>query len=364
MTGRALLLTPSRGRGGGIERYAETLEWAFASQGVECRRIDLHGSGPAAHARLLAQARAQLRAGDGPARVVVAHRALLPAASLLARGRPGCGISLVCHGIDVWVAGSRARRFGENYLMRSPRVRVVAVSSYTAGVLSAGRTRATILPPGLSQQWYDTLVGASVIASRNPESGNTESGNTGPRGDGIRLVTAFRLTDWRNKGLPQLLAAVADLGRPDVRVTVCGSGEPPADLRRLVAESGCCTVRPGLADRELAAELAAADLFVLATRTRSGLRPSGEGFGLVLLEAQVAGTPVIAPAFGGSHDAFIEGVTGVSPVDETTESLTKIVAEILKDPARLAQMGMRAGEWARECFAPEAYASRVAARLL
>jgi phosphatidylinositol alpha-1,6-mannosyltransferase len=350
MTSRALLLTPSRGRGGGIERYAETLEWAFARQGVECRRIDLHGSGPAAHARLLAQARGHLRAGDGPARLVVAHRALLPAASLLARGRPGCGISLVCHGIDVWVTGARARRLGENYLMRRPRVRVVAVSSYTAGVLSAGRRRATILPPGLSQQWFDTLVGAS---------GAAVTGHPG-----IRLVTAFRLTDWRKKGLPQLLAAVADLGRPDVQVTVCGSGEPPPGLRRLVGESGCCTLRPGLTDRELAVELAAADLFVLATRTRSGQRPSGEGFGLVLLEAQVAGTPVIAPAFGGSHDAFIDGVTGVSPVDETTESLTKIVAEILKDPVRLARMGVRAGEWARECFAPEAYASRVTARLL
>ena len=39
MTGRALLLTPSFGQGGGIERYAETLEWAFAAQGVRCRIV-------------------------------------------------------------------------------------------------------------------------------------------------------------------------------------------------------------------------------------------------------------------------------------------------------------------------------------
>jgi len=350
VTGRALLLTPSRGRGGGIERYAETLQWAFAAQGVECRRIDLDGSGPAAHARLLAQARGQLRKGELSPRLVVAHRALLPVASLLARPGSGCGISLVCHGIDVWGAGSRTRRFGENYLMRRSGVRVVAASSFTAGVLSAGGVAATVLPPGLSQGWFDTLAGAAQAIQR--------------RDPGIRLVTAFRLADWRNKGLPQLLDAVADLDRPDISVTVCGSGTPPADLRRLVRENNCCTLRPGLTDRELAHQLAAADLFVLATRTRLGRQPSGEGFGLVLLEAQVAGTPVIGPAYAGSHDAFIDRITGVAPADETAGSLARLLEELLKDPMRLAQMGTRAAEWARECFAPQTYASRVVARLL
>ena len=50
----------------------------------------------------------------------------------------------------------------------------------------------------------------------------------------------------------------------------------------------------------------------------------GEGFGLVLLEAQAAGTPVIATAYGGSHEACIEGVTGVAPADESAEALIRI----------------------------------------
>ena len=60
MTGRVLLLSPSRGLGGGIERYVATVEWAFAAEGVECRRLDLSGSGARAHVRLLAQGRAIL----------------------------------------------------------------------------------------------------------------------------------------------------------------------------------------------------------------------------------------------------------------------------------------------------------------
>ena len=165
MTGRALVLAPSRGRGGGIERYVETLEWAFAAEGVEYRRIDLHGSGLAAQARLLAQSRRQLRASKAPARLIVAHRALLPAASLLSSETANRGISLLCHGVDVWGSQLRARWLVEQHLMRRTRVRVVAVSSFTAGVLAAG-CPATILPPGLTQEWFDTLVDASTTVQR------------------------------------------------------------------------------------------------------------------------------------------------------------------------------------------------------
>lgn len=82
MTDSALTLTPSRGLGVEIERYVETLKWAFAAQGVEYQPIDLRGAGIGASARILPWARGQLRASWAPTRVFVAHRALLPAAWL------------------------------------------------------------------------------------------------------------------------------------------------------------------------------------------------------------------------------------------------------------------------------------------
>ena len=110
MKGRVLLLSPSRGLGGGIERYVATLEWAFAAEGVECRRLDLSGPGARAHARLLARGQAILRAGSEPARLVVAHRALLPVAALLARDSAVCGMSLLCYGSEMWGSRWRPRR--------------------------------------------------------------------------------------------------------------------------------------------------------------------------------------------------------------------------------------------------------------
>jgi len=348
MTNRVLMLSPSQGPGGGIERYVETLEWAFAAEGVECQRLDLRGSGVLAHARLLARGRAILRASSEPARLVVAHRALLPVAALLARDPAARGVSVLCHGSEIWNSRWRPRRYLECRLMRGAGVRVVAVSNFTAGALLTD-CRATVLPPALSREWFATLAAAPA----RPDGSQ-----------GIRLATAFRLTQWQTKGLDRLVAAVTALGRPDVSLTVCGRGDPPADLRRMVSEYSWCTVRPGLSDEDLARELAAADLFVLATQTVSGRGSVGEGFGVVLLEAQAAGTPVIAPAYGGSREAYVEGVTGVAPADESTEALTKVLQGMLKDPARLTWMGQHASQWTREAFAPERYAQLAVRRLL
>jgi phosphatidylinositol alpha-1,6-mannosyltransferase len=349
MKDRVLLLSPSAGLGGGIERYVTTLEWAFAAEGIECHRLDLSESGGRAHARLLAEARASLREHREPVRLVLAHRTLLPVAALLARDSAVCGTSVLCHGSDMWASRWRPRRSLERRLMQRAGVRVVAVSNFTAGAILRD-CRATILMPALSQEWFDILATAAA------------SGHD--RGQGIGLVSTFRLSDWQDKGLPQLVAAVTALGRPEIRLTICGSGDPPSGLLRLVSEHRWCTLRSGLSDLDLATELATADLFVLATQTRSGRRAVGEGFGLVLLEAQAAGTPVVGPAYGGSHEAYVEGVTGVAPSDESAEALTTTLHDLLEDRARLAWMGGCAAQWARQAFDPQRYAQVAVRRLL
>jgi phosphatidyl-myo-inositol dimannoside synthase len=281
--------------------------------------------------------------------VIVAHRALLPVASLLARTRPVNGISVICHGIDVWGSRASLRWQWESRLMRRPGVRIVAVSAFTAGSLFPGNL-ATLLPPGLSRDWFGELVSAAVAPPVHRQ--------------GFEIMTAFRLTSWRDKGLPQLVAAIAALGRPGVRLTVCGSGNPPADLLAHLAGLPWCMLRPGLDDRDLAAQFAAADLFVLASRTRPGRHRCGEGFGLVLLEAQVAGTAVIGPAHGGSPDAYLDGVTGMTPRDESVAALTEVLDGLMSQPALLADMGDQGARWARMRFAPDRYAALAVSRLL
>jgi phosphatidyl-myo-inositol dimannoside synthase len=353
-TGQVLLLTPSRGLGGGIERYVQTVHAAFDDAGVVSVRLDLARSGPAGHRALLAAGTDALAGMAGPVRMVIAHRALLLVAALLARTRPVDGVSVICHGSDVWGTRWAPRRGLESLLMRRRDVRIVAASSFTAGTqLSVGR--AAILPPGLSRVWFGELVSAAE---------RVRSAKDGVPQPGLEVMTAFRLGEWRDKGLPQLTAAISALGRSDVRLTVCGSGTAPSDLLAHVRGYPWCALRQGLTDTELAAQFAGADLFVLATRTRPGRRPCGEGFGLVLLEAQVAGTAVVGPAHGGSPDAYVDGVTGATPRNEGVAALSHVLDELTSQPARLADLGAQAASLARARFAPDRYAALAVSRLL
>ena len=158
-------------------------------------------------------------------------------------------------------------------------------------------------------------------------------------------------------------AMLRDLWRPPRHVRV-QSGEPTQELQLLIRKSPFCRLMSGLTDSKRASDVTETDPFGLATRTRHSRHPSSEGFGLVLLEAQVAGTPVVAPACGGSHDAYRGQITGVAPTEATAESLSETLGTLLKDPRQRAQMGQRAPEGARDGFSPEHYASRAVARLL
>ena len=135
----------------------------------------------------------------------------------------------------------------ERRLMQGAGMRVVAVSNFTAGTLMQD-SRATVLPPGPSRERFDTLAARTGRQDRDP---------------GVRLATAFRLTEWQGEGLPQLIAAVSALRRPDVGLSICRSVPPPDDLLRLVREHPWCTLRPGLSDTKLARELSAADMFAV-----------------------------------------------------------------------------------------------------
>jgi hypothetical protein len=321
----------------------------FTEQGLACQRVDLSRPGVRGHVTMLGEGLRLLRGRSEATRLVVCHRAIVPVATVLAREPNVRGMSVVCHGSEGWDAPLRARRSLERMLMRRPGVRAVAVSGFTAGTLARG-LRASVLPPAPSRQWFEMLVSAGAKEhDRNP---------------GIQLVTAFRLAGWRQKGLRQLVEAVEALGRQDVRLTICGGGETSSELRRFVADHSWCTLHEHASDLELAVHFSRADLFVLATRMKPGKGASGEGFGLVLVEAQLAGTPVIAPAYGGCADAFVQGVTGVSPADETVQALTVVLRELLEDPVRLAWMSKRALEWTRETFAPDRYAQQASRKLL
>jgi glycosyltransferase involved in cell wall biosynthesis len=200
---------------------------------------------------------------------------------------------------------------------------------------------APVLRPGIATSWRATLL---AVGSRRPAPGPVPT-----------LLSVFRLNsrDWEGKGLRELLSALPVVRERigPVRLVVAGSGPASDEVHRLVDLDEAVELVESPDDAALARLYATADLFVLCTRTRPPR--SGEGYGIVLVEAQLAGCPVVGPVSGGAHDAYLDGVTGATPADESPAALAAVLVDLLADPARLARMRRQAAEWARLATEPE-----------
>jgi glycosyltransferase involved in cell wall biosynthesis len=66
-----------------------------------------------------------------------------------------------------------------------------------------------------------------------------------------------------------------------------------------------------------------------------------EGFGQVIVEAMMAGKPVIASASGGPVDVVEDGVTGRLIAPDDALALGRAIGEMLDEPEQSAMMGRR-----------------------
>ena len=71
-----------------------------------------------------------------------------------------------------------------------------------------------------------------------------------------------------------------------------------------------------------------------------------ESFGLVALEAQACGTPVVAAAVGGLRTAVRDGYSGVLVDGHDPEVWARVLSDLLASPARLAELSRGAREHA------------------
>ena len=170
MTDRVLLLSPSRGLGDGIERYVEKLESAFTSKGLSYQRLNLDGSGIRSQIQLLAKVRATLDADREPARLVAAHLGLMPVARLAARHSAIRGVSIICHGIEVW---------GPRWQPRRELERRSAPSDLSLAREAVGVRRDL---PGVLARAADPPAGGGAIArGRAPHYGDDHPASRIPR---------------------------------------------------------------------------------------------------------------------------------------------------------------------------------------
>jgi len=158
-----------------------------------------------------------------------------------------------------------------------------------------------------------------------------------PHDGATALVTVGRLAPV--KGHAVLLDAVADLARRgcDVRLAIVGDGPNRGALE---AHADACGIadrvafRGALEPARVRAEVACADVFCL---------PSfAEGIPVVLMEAMIAGLPVVSTRVNGIPELVADGDSGLLVAPGRVEPLADAIEALAGAPGRRERMG-RAG---------------------
>jgi len=229
----------------------------------------------------------------------------------------------------------KARVIGEEQVIAESD-RLVANTRFEAQDLvscyDADPCRLSVVQPGVDLDRFRPVPGATAEARRAlglPARGH---------------VVAFVGRIQPLKGPDVLINALAHspLREEDVTVVICGgpsgSGlDRPTSLIELASSLGVShKVRflPPQTGEALASLYRAADLVAVPSHN--------ESFGLVALEAQACGTPVVAAAVGGLVTAVTDGVSGVLVDGHDPRDWSLVLGRLLLAPARRLQLSVGA----------------------
>lgn len=263
------------------------------------------------------------------------------------------GIPHVCtvHGGDIFGLQSPLLKKFKAFSIRGAEA--VTVNS------SATRRAATDLCPNFPNL-HTIPMGVSVAGPRPPDQSiGADLRARFRRAGGPLLLFIGRLVE--EKGLADLLAACAILRHrhPETTLLVIGEGQDRACFEQQSREMGlaeavsfCGWVAPD----DLPGYLAAADLFVAPSRT--AIDGWVEAQGLTIIEAMMAGLPVVASRSGGIVDSVTHESSGLLVDEQSPVDLAAAIERLINDPELALRLGRRAHEEAIAKFSRPASAEK------
>ena len=231
---------------------------------------------------------------------------------------------------------------------------VTYISDYTLSRFRAAFGEPTFewLPSGVDSHRFSPLSAVQRQAVRS---------QLGWRTGGHYVVCISRLVP--RKGQDQLVRLWPDVLThfPDATLVIVGGGSRrfTARLRRLagnlVDDRIVFTGRVG--EECMSHMLHAADVFAMPCRTRGG-GLDVEGLGIVYLEAQAAGIPVIAGRSGGAPETVIPE-SGIVVDGRSQQDILAALIALLSDPKRRRDMGRRGRSFVERSWTWERMGARL-----
>jgi len=309
------------------------------------RAVPFHGFGRAKMRFVLSGIRrARLFPRNGAGIILAAHPNLALPASWMQRGSPHFKTIVMSHGIEVWkpLPGFRRRALIRANLVLAPSSDTAQKLIDVQGVApSKVRKLAWPINPNF------------LLLAREPS--RLPLPEKFPGGPVILTVGRWAASE-RYKGADELIRAVAQLRAsiPGLHLVAVGGGDDLPRLRRLATDFGaadCVCFLENLTREELAACYAHAVLFALPS--------TGEGFGLVFLEAMAFSKPVVGASCGGTTDLIQDGVNGLLVPPRDSEHLAQALGHLLRDESLCQALGRRGAEIVQQKYRFEVFQNKL-----
>jgi glycosyltransferase involved in cell wall biosynthesis len=228
----------------------------------------------------------------------------------------------------------RTLRFLERRVYRNPNVSLAGVSQRTAAQLRQcfGRTEVRVIPNGVDAHVFHPGARSLRRASARQRWGFAPH----------ELVLLLIGNDWKNKGVPTLLEAVALCRELPLRMLIVGEENPATFVGAISKHQLAGRVSFSQPAKDVLDLYAAADVYVSPSREDS--------FGMPVAEAMACGLPVITSVFAGVSDLIhheIDGFILQDPGDSV--ALAQFLARLQGDEMLRRSIGeaaaMTAQEW-------------------
>jgi glycosyltransferase involved in cell wall biosynthesis len=176
-----------------------------------------------------------------------------------------------------------------------------------------------------------------------------------------RIISNVGRLDWW-KGQDYFLQAIAEVVRwePNVRALLVGAPDSTPlgcayhrKLEQMVTELGLSQHVTLTGFRSDVPRLMAASDIVI----HSASEP--EPFGRVVVEAMLAGRPVVATAAGGVLDVVEDQITGLLVQPKDAHAMAYAMLRLLQNPEQAQEIGRRAQQRAEECFSLEQHVTEI-----
>jgi len=214
--------------------------------------------------------------------------------------------------------------------------KIICANSYVAALVKEWQPelaeKIIVINPGIDDTSFNRLENTTLLLQEKYQTK-----------DKITLLSLGRLV--KRKGVDMVIRALATLDEPTknkISYIVAGAGEADYYLKSLAVSEGVPVIFTGeVSDLEKWSFLDLCDIFVMPAREVDG---DFEGFGIVYLEANLYGKPVIAGRSGGVSDAVINQKTGLLVNPESISEIAAAIKYLVDNP----QDRLKFGQFGRE----------------